>query len=63
MIKLILTCIYIKETLECQKEQKNVIESEIIKVAEEEFRCQAEHWESERSELQFLLQVSFVVVR
>ncbi|XP_029140704.1 coiled-coil domain-containing protein 171 [Protobothrops mucrosquamatus] len=53
----------LKETLECQKEQKNVIESEIIKVAEEEFRCQAEHWESERSELQFLLQESTSTVQ
>ncbi|XP_058027412.1 coiled-coil domain-containing protein 171 isoform X8 [Ahaetulla prasina] len=53
----------LKETLECQKEQKNVIESEIIKVAEEEFRCQAEHWKSERNELQFLLQESTSTVQ
>uniref|UniRef100_A0A8C5RW40 Uncharacterized protein n=1 Tax=Laticauda laticaudata TaxID=8630 RepID=A0A8C5RW40_LATLA len=53
----------LKETLECQKEQKNVIESEIMKVAEEEFRSQAEHWKSERNELQFLLQESTSTVQ
>uniref|UniRef100_A0A8C6XQ37 Coiled-coil domain containing 171 n=1 Tax=Naja naja TaxID=35670 RepID=A0A8C6XQ37_NAJNA len=53
----------LKETLECQKEQKNVIESEIMKMAEEEFRCQAEHWKSERNELQFLLQESTSTVQ
>ncbi|ETE67124.1 putative protein C9orf93 [Ophiophagus hannah] len=61
--KFILPCVYTKETLECQKEQKNVIESEIMKVAEEEFRCQAEHWKSERNELQFLLQESTSTVQ
>ncbi|XP_070592989.1 LOW QUALITY PROTEIN: coiled-coil domain-containing protein 171 [Erythrolamprus reginae] len=53
----------LKETLECQKEQKNVIESEILKVAEEEFRCQAELWKTERNELQFLLQESTSTVQ
>ncbi|XP_025021984.1 coiled-coil domain-containing protein 171 [Python bivittatus] len=53
----------LKETLESQKEQKNVIESEIMKVAAEEFRSQAELWKSERNELQFLLQESTSTVQ
>uniref|UniRef100_A0ABM5FRY9 Coiled-coil domain-containing protein 171 isoform X1 n=2 Tax=Pogona vitticeps TaxID=103695 RepID=A0ABM5FRY9_9SAUR len=48
----------LKETLEQQKEQKSLIESEIREEAAEEFRCQAEQWKAERNELQFLLQES-----
>ncbi|KAH0628334.1 hypothetical protein JD844_009337 [Phrynosoma platyrhinos] len=51
-------CIHIKETLERQKEEKCMIESEIREVTAEEFRCQAELWKGERNELQFLLQES-----
>ncbi|XP_077201235.1 coiled-coil domain-containing protein 171 isoform X2 [Paroedura picta] len=53
----------LKDTLEHQEEQKNMIESEIREVAGEEFRCQAERWKAERSELHFLLQEKNSVVQ
>ncbi|XP_016846452.2 coiled-coil domain-containing protein 171 isoform X7 [Anolis carolinensis] len=48
----------LKETLERQKKEKSMIESEIREVAAEEFRCQAELWKGERNEFQLLLQES-----
>lgn len=49
--------IYVKETLEKHQQEKNEMESHIRKTALEEFRLQAEQWEAERRELQFIVQV------
>ncbi|XP_074053652.1 coiled-coil domain-containing protein 171 isoform X4 [Macrotis lagotis] len=46
----------LKETLDQHQEQKNELESHIRETALEEFRLQAEQWEAERRELQFLVQ-------
>ncbi|XP_027718838.1 coiled-coil domain-containing protein 171 isoform X5 [Vombatus ursinus] len=46
----------LKETLDQHQEQKNELESHIRETALEEFRLQAEQWETERRELQFLVQ-------
>ncbi|XP_060618399.2 coiled-coil domain-containing protein 171 isoform X3 [Anolis sagrei] len=48
----------LKGTLERQKKEKSMIESEIREAAAEEFRCQADLWKGERNELQLLLQES-----
>ncbi|XP_007499655.1 coiled-coil domain-containing protein 171 isoform X7 [Monodelphis domestica] len=46
----------LKETLDQHQEQKNELESHIRETALEEFRLQAEQWEAERRELQFIVQ-------
>lgn len=46
-----------KEALEKHQQQKDEMESHIRETALEEFRLQAEQWEAERRELQFIVQV------
>ncbi|XP_072512024.1 coiled-coil domain-containing protein 171 isoform X2 [Notamacropus eugenii] len=48
--------IVLKEALDQHQEQKDELESHIRETALEEFRLQAEQWEAERRELQFLVQ-------
>ena len=48
--------IHVKEALE-KHQEKNEMESHIRETALEEFRLQAEQWEAERRELQFIVQV------
>lgn len=49
--------IHIKEALEKHLQEKNEMDSHIRETALEEFRLQAEQWEAERRELQFIVQV------
>ncbi|XP_027472687.1 coiled-coil domain-containing protein 171 isoform X5 [Zalophus californianus] len=46
----------VQETLEKHQQEKNDMESHIRETALEEFRLQAEQWEAERRELQFIVQ-------
>ncbi|XP_066113394.1 coiled-coil domain-containing protein 171 isoform X3 [Saccopteryx bilineata] len=46
----------LQETLEIHQQEKNEMESHIRETALEEFRLQAEQWEAERRELQFIVQ-------
>ncbi|XP_073662210.1 coiled-coil domain-containing protein 171 isoform X2 [Tursiops truncatus] len=46
----------VQETLEKHQQEKNEMESHIRETALEEFRLQAEQWEAERRELQFIVQ-------
>ncbi|XP_004706599.1 coiled-coil domain-containing protein 171 [Echinops telfairi] len=46
----------LQESLETQQQAKDVIESQVRETALEEFRLQAEQWEAERRELQFIVQ-------
>lgn len=49
--------IHIKEALEKHQQEKNEMESHSRETALEEFRLQAEQWDAERRELQFIVQV------
>lgn len=49
--------IHIKEALEKHQQEKNEMECHIRETTLEEFRLQAEQWEAERRELQFIVQV------
>uniref|UniRef100_H0WK79 Coiled-coil domain containing 171 n=1 Tax=Otolemur garnettii TaxID=30611 RepID=H0WK79_OTOGA len=46
----------LQEALEKHQQEKNEVESQIRETALEEFRLQAEQWEAERRELQFIVQ-------
>ncbi|XP_012876199.1 PREDICTED: coiled-coil domain-containing protein 171 [Dipodomys ordii] len=46
----------LQEALETHQQEKNDMESQIRETAVEEFRLQAEQWEAERRELQFIVQ-------
>ncbi|XP_075416059.1 coiled-coil domain-containing protein 171 [Tenrec ecaudatus] len=46
----------LQESLETHQQAKDVIESQVRETALEEFRLQAEQWEAERRELQFIVQ-------
>ncbi|XP_029059195.1 coiled-coil domain-containing protein 171 isoform X4 [Monodon monoceros] len=46
----------VQEALEKHQQEKNEMESHIRETALEEFRLQAEQWEAERRELQFIVQ-------
>ncbi|XP_066224305.1 coiled-coil domain-containing protein 171 [Saccopteryx leptura] len=46
----------LQETLDIHQQEKNEMESHIRETALEEFRLQAEQWEAERRELQFIVQ-------
>ncbi|XP_066897568.1 coiled-coil domain-containing protein 171 isoform X2 [Kogia breviceps] len=46
----------VQEVLEKHQQEKNEMESHIRETALEEFRLQAEQWEAERRELQFIVQ-------
>ncbi|XP_069908524.1 coiled-coil domain-containing protein 171 isoform X3 [Oryctolagus cuniculus] len=48
--------IHIKEALEKHQQEKTEMESHIRETALEDFRLQAEQWEAERRELQFIVQ-------
>ncbi|XP_069863794.1 coiled-coil domain-containing protein 171 isoform X3 [Dipodomys merriami] len=53
----------LQEALETHQQEKNDMESHIRETAVEEFRLQAEQWEAERRELQFIVQTTTLRVR
>ncbi|XP_073907895.1 coiled-coil domain-containing protein 171 isoform X6 [Castor canadensis] len=53
----------LQKALEKHQQEKNEMESHIRETALEEFRLQAEQWEAERRELQFIVQTTTLRVR
>ncbi|XP_077004241.1 coiled-coil domain-containing protein 171 isoform X6 [Tamandua tetradactyla] len=53
----------LQEALEKHQDEKNDMESHIRETAVEEFRLQAEQWEAERRELQFIVQATTLRMR